>query len=101
MCLFWAAQWGHEDHALGWGQAPVTEGQRRELPVAASISGVRLMQSMAKTMLLLNTKFPNFFLALVRRALQMWRWGQKQPVFPLFVHASQPVHGALAHLSGF
>lgn len=31
-----AAQQGHEDHAPGWMQAPVTAGQRRELPVAAS-----------------------------------------------------------------
>lgn len=37
----WAAQWGHEDHALGWGQAPVTARQKRELPVAASSSGVK------------------------------------------------------------
>lgn len=75
---------------FGLIQAPVTAGQRRELPVAASSSGVRLMQSMTKTVPLLNTKFPYFFLALVRRALQMWRQGQKQPVFPLFLHASQP-----------
>lgn len=86
----WAVQWGHEDHVLGWGQTPVTAGQRREMPVAASSSGVRLTQSVTKTMPLLNTKFPYFFLALVRRALQMWRQGQKQPVFPLFLHASQP-----------
>lgn len=32
----WAAQWGHEDHALGWRQAPVSAEQRRDLPVAAS-----------------------------------------------------------------
>lgn len=32
----WAALQGHENHALDWMQAPISAGQRRELPVAAS-----------------------------------------------------------------
>jgi len=30
------ARQGHGDHAPGWMQAPVTAGQRRELPAAAN-----------------------------------------------------------------
>lgn len=59
----WAAQQGREDHGPGW------------MPAASS--GVRVMQSMTKTMSLLRTKFPHFFLAVLKKALQMWGEGQK------------------------